>query len=561
MRRESVNEKEKVADLKRRYERLKEERDKRLPDWKDVQKYVAPSVYNWDNPQDKIPKRPKRFTGRPTQFSRTLRGGLVGYSISPNIVWQKLTFENKEHLNIYGAKDWLEEVERVMYAEFSRSNLYQQARLLIESAVHYGHGVMLIDEVLGENRLRFTTIKIQEVFLDIDEFDRVDTVFRRYTMTLRNAASFFGEDNLNAARQDDLNRKESTDKEITIIHAVYRREDYDGDSPDAKNMKYASVYIDEGEDYILLESGYNEFPYAVFIWEPIIGTAYGESPAVHALDDIRVLNKIDESKLRTVQMAGDPAYNVPSSMRGSENVVPHGYNYYEKPEEIITPINTGINFPIALEMYKDIEDRVKDWFHVDFFLALQKMQPSNMTATYVMELQGEKATVLSDLVVNLNSALEKIIQRSFNILWRQKKIPQPPTGIEGSGAQMKVEFMGPLAQAQKKYHESSGISQSLNLIGAVAKIAGPLPLDTVDFDQTLKRGLEGFGFPQDAIREDKDVEEIRKARQQEQAQQQQLAMAMEQQKQVMGNYNKLNEPVKQGSPLDDMKNQMGGMAQ
>jgi hypothetical protein len=414
--------------------------------------------------------------------------------------------------------------------------------------------------VLGENRLRFTTVKIQEIFLDIDEFDRPDTVFRRYTMTLRNAASFFGKENLNAARQADLEREENTDKEITIIHAVYKRGEYDNDSPDAKNMPYASVYIDEGEDYILLESGYNEFPYAVFLWEPVAGTPYGESPAIHALDDIRVLNKIDESKLRTVQMAGDPAYNVPSSMRGSENVVPHGYNYYEKPEEIIMPINTGINFPIALEMYKDIEDRVKDWFHVDFFLALQKMSPSNMTATYVMELQGEKATILSDLVVNLNSALEKIIQRSFNILWRQRKIPQPPAGIAGSGAQLKVEFMGPLAQAQKKYHESAGISQSLNLIGAVAKIAGPTALDTVDFDQTLKRGLEGLGFPQDAIREDKDVEALRKERAMQQAQAQEQAMAMEQQKQIMGNMNKLNEPVQPGSALDDLKNQMtGGM--
>ena len=95
----------------------------------------------------------------------------------------------------------------------------------------------------------------------------------------------------------------------------------------------------------------------------------------------------------------------------------------------------------------------------------------------------------------------------------------------------------------------------------VGKIAGLEALDTVDFDMTLKRGLEGFGFPQDAIREDKDVEEIRKARQQAQAQQQQRAEAMEQQKQIMGNYNKLNEPVKQGSALEDLKNQMGEMAQ
>jgi len=558
MRRGSVEEKELTSDLKRRYERLKQERDKRLSDWKDVQRYVAPSVINWDNPQDKIPKRPKRFTSRPTQFARTLRSGLVGYSISPNIVWQKLSFEDLQHLDLYGVKDWLEEVERKLYAEFRRSNLYQQAGLLIDSAIQYGHGVMLIDEVIGDNRLRFTTLRVQEVFIDIDEFDRPDTVFRRYTMTLRNAASFFGEDNLSDARKLDYENKDSRDKEITILHAVYKREDIDGDSPDVKNMLYASIYIDEGEDYILLESGYNEFPYAVFMWEPVAGTPYGESPSIHALDDIRILNKIDEAKLRVAQMAGDPAYNVPNSMRGSENVVPGGYNYFEKPDEIVSPVNSGINFPIALESYKDIEDRVKDWFNVDFFLALQQQRPANMTATYVMELQGEKAAILSDLVVNLNSALEKIIQRSFNILYRQRKIPQPPQELEGTGAQLKVDFMGPLAQAQKKYHESGGISQSLNLIGAVVQIAGQEALDTVDFHQTLKTGLEGLGFPQNAIREDRDVEEMRKQRAMAQQQAQQQAMAMEQQKQIMGNYNKLNEPVRQGSALADMQEQMSG---
>jgi len=554
-----TSEKERVSDLKRRFEHLKEERAKRLPDWKDVQKYVAPSVLNWDNPQDKVPKRSKRYTTRPTHYARTLRSGLVGYSISPNIVWQKLTFENQHHVDkVYGAKDWLEEVERKLYAEFARSNLYQQAGLMIDSAVQYGHGVMLIDEVLEASKLRFSTLKIQEVFIDIDGYDQPDTIFRRYSMTLRNAASYFGEDNLSDNQKADLKRNDSIEKEITIIHAVFKRDEYDINSREAKNMPYASIYIDESEDRILMESGYKEFPYAVFIWEPVTGTPYGESPAIHAIDDIRILNKLDEQKLKIAQMAGSPAYNVPDSMRGEANVVPSAYNYYQTPNEIIMPVNSGMNFPITIEIYKDIEDRVKDWFHVDFFLALQQQRPANMTATYVNELQGEKAAVLSDLVVNLNAALTKIIQRSFNILCRQRKIPQPPAELAGSGASMKVEFMGPLAQAQKKYHEAGGIQQSLSIIGAVAQVAGPAALDVVDFDATLKRGLEGVGFPQEAIREDRDIEELRKQRAEAQQAAQEQAIAMEQQKQIMGNMNKLNEPVQPGSALAEIQKQMAG---
>jgi len=561
MRRE-LTEKERVAGFKRRYDHLKEERDKRLPDWKAVQKYVSTSVLNWDNPSDKIPKRSQRFTGRPAQYSRTLRSGLVGYSISPNIVWQKLSLDEHNQLDkAYGAKDWLEEVERKLYAEFKKSNLYQQTGPMIENAVQYGHGVMLIDEVTGENRLRFTTLKTQEIFLDINEYDEVDTVFRRYCMKISGAASFFGRENLSKTQQEEVDRVLSADaveKEITIIHAVYKRDEYDEKSSDAKNMPYASVYIDESEDRILMESGYAEFPFAVFIWEPVTGTPYGESPSIQALDDIRVLNKIDEQILKIAQMAGSPAYNVPDIMRGFENVVPNGYNYYKNPTDIITPVNSGLNFPITLEIYNKKIDQVKDWFNVDFFLALQQQRSEKMTATYVMELQGEKAAVLSDLVVNLNSALEKIIQRSFNILYRQRKIPRPPASLAGSEANLKVDFMGPLAQAQKKYHESAGISQALNIIGAVREIA-PDSLDVVDFDATLKRGLEGVGFPQEAIREDKDIEMIRKQRAEREETIQRQAMEMETQKNIIGGYNKLNEPVKPGSALAEMAQRSAGM--
>jgi hypothetical protein len=549
---------ERIEDLKNQFEYLKTKRKKREADWKEVQKFVAPSVFSWDNPHDKTPKRPRRFTSRPTHFLKTLRSGIIGYSISPNIVWQKLGFENLAHLNLHGAKDWLEEVERVLYAEFKRSNLYPQVGKFVEYAAAYGHAVMLIDEQIAENRLRFSTCMTAELYLDINEYDEADTVFRYFSITLRNAAAFFGEAQLSEARQADLKDKKKWNQEIAVIHAVYRRQEFDPDSPAANNMPYASVYIDEGQDHILMESGYNEFPYAVFVWDQINGSAYGESPAINALDDIKLLNRHEEARIKIAQSSAEPFYNVPDSMKGPISVVPNGFNYYTHPDEIIKPVQTGFNYPITLEVTREIENRIKDWFHVDFFLVLQQQQPANMTATYVMELQGEKASTLSSLVVNINAALAKIIQRSFNLLWRQRKIPAPPRSLASSGAQLKVDFTGPLAQAQKKYHESGGITQGISLIAALARIAPPEALDVVNFDQTLKAGLEGAGFPQNAINEDRDIEEIRMVRAAQQAQLQQQALAIEQQKTILGNYNKLNEPVQPGSALDGLNRQLRG---
>jgi len=544
--------KEFLDKLKARFEFLKEERQLYESDWKDVQRYVASSLFDWNNSNNKKPERPPRFTSRPTNYLKTLKSGMTGYSISPNIAWMKLGLENYNVINNYGVKDWLEAVEDVLYAEFNRSNLYSQASKFIEFAATYGHAVMLIDEQMSDGRLRFTTINPQEVYLGINEYDEVDTVFRRFAMTLENAVEFFGLENLSDTHQLEFKETKNWYNKITIIHAVYKRKEHEEKSMSSKEMPYASVYYEENaEDSIIMESGYNDFPYAVFIWDRYNGSAYGESPSINALCDIKTLNIIDESGLKITQKSADPPLNVPEDMKENENVVPNGYNYYSKPEMMIKPINTGENFGIVLESKKEIEDRVKDWFLVDFFLALMRERASNITATYVMELQGEKAATLSDIVVNINSPLTKIVQRGFNIVLKQRKLPQPPQVLMGSGAEMKVDFMGPLAQAQKKYLESQGISQGINLIGTIVQLS-PESLDVIDFDETLKQGLSGMGFSQIAIREDEDIEAIRNQRAQQQAQMMQQQQAMEQQKNLMNNYGKLNEPVKPGSAIDEI---------
>lgn len=552
-----ANEKEFVEDLKSRFERLRTERAKREDDWKEVQQYVAPSVFSWDNPEDRNPKRPKRYTSRPTNYLKILRSGITGYSISPNIAWLKLGFEKTEHMEVYGAKDWLESVEKILYTEFKRSNLYPMASKFIEAAATYGHAVMLIDEQLSENRIRFTNIKTSELYLDINEYEEADTVFRRFNMTLKNAASFFGENRLHSVRREDLKDKKKWNNEFTLIHAVYKRTDFDSESKSSENMPFASVYIDESQDFLIEEGGYTEFPYAVFIWDNVSGTPYGESPSIQALDDIRLLNIIDESLIKVAQMSAEPALNVPNTMKEEVNVVPRGYNYYTSSDQIISPIKTGENYPITLDIQKSKEDRVKDWFHVDFFLALMNERPANITATYVMELQGEKAAVLSDLVININGSLAKTVQRSFNLLWRQRKLPVPPEMLAQTDAELKVDFIGPLAQAQKKYHESQGIGQGISLIGAISNLS-PESLDVIDFDQALKSGLDGIGFPQSAIREDHDIEELRAQRAQLQEAQRQQASAMEAQKALLGSYGKLNEPVQPGSAIDEMNKQQAG---
>jgi hypothetical protein len=534
---------------------LKNERVREHDDWLEVMRFVHYVQFALTG-KDQKAARSKRFSSRPSHYVATLIAGITGYTVSQSISWLKLGIEDAKLLDRYGVKDWLEEVEKLLYAEYSRSNLYRELPKAIENAVTFGHGLMLVDEDLAQNRIRVTSEDVSEIYLDKNEYGDVDTVYRVFTMTVKHAAAFFGEDKLHEKAREDYKDPKRRRNEIEIIHAVYPRTDREENNPGVKNKAYASVFVDKTNEYLIGESGYDDFPYAVFIWDAKPGSAYGISPAIKALDDVRLLNIAEEERIRLAQLSARPPLMVPNKMQGQEQIVPAGHNYYYDSDKLIFPISVGENFPITIEITQSIEERIRDWFHVDFFLMLQH-QDRQMTATEVLELQGEKAAVLGNMVANLNVALHKIVRRSYDILLNQGKLPEPPEALRETQAELKVDFIGVLAQAQKKTHQYQGIAAGIQLMGAIANLAGAIPaaaeaLDVVDLDRLVKTGFEGNGVPQDIIREDEDIAAIRQARARAQAAAAQQSQAMEQQKNILGNYNKLNEPVNQDSVLGQM---------
>lgn len=523
--------------------------------WKEAQNYVAKSVYDWAS-LEAIPRPPVRYSSDPCNYAGTLVSGLLGYSISPNITWFKLTLENPEYAKYYGVKRWLEEVEEIMYSEFNRSNLYAETKTLADNAVCIGHGTMLEDYDYDRNKLRFSANRMNEIYLDTDEYNEVTTCYRKFLMPLKKAVDFFGLEKLSEHSQDAYKEEHGKrwNDNITILYAVYKRTNYNKEIPNAKNMPYAAVYVEWEQDHIIEESGYQEFPYAVFEWDKIPGTAYSESPAMSAMQDILFLNKANKATMDIAQTSSRPP------MVASEDILdidtsPAGITYV-KNGDTLQPLQTGQNYPITIDILEKIKQSVKDWFNVDFFLMLQHQQ-RQMTATEVSELQGEKAAVLSNLIVNFNNTLTRIVQRSFNLLYEEGKIPQPPESLIGTGTSLKVEFVGPLAQAQRRYHQSGGINVALQYLAPMAQLF-PESLDFIDQDEAIKKLLIGNGMPQSAIREDKDVEALRSARAEQAAAQQRQAMAMEMSKNILGNAGALNQTSNPNSIMNSLNEQMAG---
>lgn len=556
---------DKAEALTKELAHLKTQRQDFESAWEEAQRFVSSVVLKFGEDTDTSNEHyllPRRITGRPANYLETLVAGISGYSINPNILWLKLGIADRDLEQQYGVKDWLELAEEALYKAYNDGNLYSQMPSLIESAATFGHGVMLIDEDVVNKKIRCAAMNPPEIYLDTNEYDEVDTVFREFYLTIENAAAYFGLEHLAPEIRDTWNDEESKARRVHLCHAVYQNKGGDGNNLLSREFRYSSVFMDLDNRYLIKEGGYHDFPYAVFMWKKTMGKQYGYSPAMGAVSDIKLLHKGVESLLEVAQLSARPPMNVPQKLQGSEQLVPDGRNYYLTPDQIISPVQVGANFPITIEITRDMEERIKDWFHVDFFLMLQQ-QSRQMTATEVVELQGEKAAVLSNMVTNLNYALQKIVQRSVDILFRQGKMPDLPYALQGSRAGMKVDFMGILAQAQRKAHRTSGIMQGLQVMGALAQMAPAVPqiaeaFDYVDASEILKNGFEAGGMSQLAIREEEDVQKIRQARAEAQAAMEQQQIALQQQQDMVKNYKQLNEPVNPDSPMGQLD--QGGAA-
>lgn len=542
-----------LKDLQTRWSQLKDNRAKFEGAWTEAQQYADNVCFNWGTPGE-VPTRAKRYTSKPFNYNKTLVAGILGYAVSPSLVWFKLSLEDAKLLKGYKVKDWLEDCEKELLAMYNRSNFYKETNPAVKDSTCIGHGVLFIDEN-DDLRMRFTHFPPNEIFLDVNAYGEIDTCFRWYADSLRNVVEFFGEDNVCESMRDRYKEPSHWNDSCQILMCVYPRENYNPQFKNSKNMPFACVYIDLDNHHILKESGFREFPFAVFEWERYPGYAYSSSPTQDAMPDIKALNIIKKSSLQIAQTSAEPPMLASGDMHDID-LSPRGITYKPTKDSTLEPVRTGENYPITLQELTNYEQDVKDWYFVDYFLALQEHQ-GNMTATEVMELQGEKAATLTTFIVNLNDFLTNIITRSFKMLMRAGRLPPPPQALIKSNAVIKIDFTGPLAQNQKKHHQMGGTLQALSAIGPVLQMF-PNAGDYVDGDELMKSTMEGMGMPQNIIREEDDVKHIREMRvqaeQQAQAQQQQMAMAQT----LMQNANKMGEAPQEGSMMSEINNQLAG---
>lgn len=439
---------------------------------------------------------------------RTLASGMQSGLTSPARPWFRLTLRNAGAAAGNEARAWLHAVEQELGNAFARSNFYDCVHLLYHELGVFGTGCLLVEED-PESVLRCRTLTAGEYCLDINGFGRVDTLYRRILMTPRQILDAWPA--ACPGRVRDMAGRDSAER-LEVLHLVEPNPDHREDRTDDKNSRpFLSVHmLMAGQREVLEESGYYEFPALAPRWDVTGDDVYGRSPAMGALGDARMLQRMRKDGLESLAKEVNPPLLVPSTLTGQAvNGTPGAVNYISplaQGQQSITPLyQVRANLQSLEATIGVMQRQIREALFNDLFLMINSVE-RQMTAREVAERNAEKMLLLGPVLDRLSSELfQPLIFRAFGIASRQGLVPPPPPSLQGQ--ELKLEVVSILAQAQK----SAGIAAVQQVVRFAGDMAGINPgiLDKVDFDEALDQMADMLGAPPRLIRAADAVAELR----------------------------------------------------
>ena len=508
-----------TKSLKRRFDKLKTNRQNWETHWQEVADYMLPRKADVTKTRSKGDKRTELiFDSSPLQSVDLLAASLHGMLTNPSTPWFTLRYKDQEIENDDEAKLWLESATDAMYVAFNRSNFQQEIFELYHDLITFGTACMFVQDD-DEDTLKFSTRHINEIYIAENEKGKVDTVYRLFKMSVRAAFQQFGEAISTSTK--GLITKDPYE-EISILHAVYPRNDFDPKKQDRKNMPFESVYMEYKNLNELSVAGFKEFPFVVPRYLKASHEIYGRSPAMTALPDVKMLNEMSKTTIKAAQKQVDPPLLVPDDgFLLPVRTVPGGLNFYRSgTRDRIEPLNIGANNPLGLNMEEQRRNSIRNVFYVN---QLMMQQGPQMPATEVIQRNEEKMRLLGPVLGRLQSELLKpLIDRCFAIMVRKNIFPPAPEII--SGRDVEIEYVSPLAKAQKST-ELQSIIRGIEIMGQLANVA-PV-FDYINFDNLVKHLTNIIGIPQKVLKTNSEVLAEREAKQ-AQAQQMQEMQQLQQ---------------------------------
>ncbi|XXJ18039.1 portal protein [Desulfovibrio caledoniensis] len=502
-----------ARSLLTRFSGLEEARRPWVGSWQELTEYMLPRKNSFTGLGGSSIGRGRAgderiFDSTPLHALELLASSLGGLLTNPSLPWFDISVKDRAVGDGDEVRAFLQEARERMVAVFNSEDTGFQAHVheLYLDAALLGTAVMYV-EADPTTVVRFSSRPLGEVFVAESARGRVDTVYRKYEVTARQAIQEWG-----AACSDETRRKgeDRPEEPVEVLHAVFPRLDRDPAGFGSAHFPFASVYLEVKNSHVLEESGYLEMPYMVPRWAKAAGETYGRGPGQTALSDARVLNAMARTALMAAEKMSDPPLMVPDDgFLGPVRSGPGGLSYYRAgSSDRIEALPVNVDLRAAEEMMNGRRESIRRIFLGD---QLAPEGPA-VTATEAVIRQAEKMRVLGPVLGRLQTEfLGPLVRRVFRIMLRGGSLPPFPEGL--SPDDLEVRYTSPVSRAQKQY-EAQGLAQVMEYLAPLVGAQDAFGImDNFDTDRVARHVTELFNTPSDYLKSEERVAQGREQKQ------------------------------------------------
>jgi hypothetical protein len=432
------------------------------------------------------------------------------------------------------AKTWFQRCTEIVMEELALSNFYLEAHEMCLNRGAFGTANLFTEEG-EETTLTFCTDDVGTFSIDENARKMVDTWFREFQLSARQAVQKYGLDAVGKQVREAYEKDDgkNRDKLFTFIHAIYPRveDERDPTKMDPENKPIASIYVCVEDKHVCRNSGYDEMPNAVSRFLRWGRQPYGYSPSIEALPTVRQVNFIEQQMDALAEQKAFPRVLAPEGMVDDIDLRASGVTTFDpnqpnaKPEEWMTKGE----YDIGLERVASKDKAIREAYHNDLFEMLKQIE-REMTAFEVAQRLAEKVAAFSPTFYRMKTEIfDPTLKRVFAICYRNGKFPEPPASVfvpttDGQSmalAMPVVSLTSKLAMAIKA-EENNAFIQMVNILGPISQLR-PDILDNYDLDKVTRGVGKNLAVPTDWQNSEERVGEIRDSR----AKAQQAAQQME----------------------------------
>jgi hypothetical protein len=415
---------------------------------------------------------------------------------------------------------WADRVRDFLFAKrySALTNFASQMHEVYLSLLAFGTGVMVLEDML-DGTIRYKSGHVAEHCFMENAKGRIDTVYRDYKMTARQAVERFGS---KACEKIQKAMEKNPSEKFEFLHVV---------QPDVDNEtegEFASYHVCKTSNQIMGIGFYRTFPYIISRWTTSPNEIYGRSPAMDSLAEVKMLNQIRKTDLRARHMAVDPPILAADQSRVRKfNNRPGAINYGTIDEATGAPLMRPYMSGTNISTSNDTMNQSREFINRSFFLNLFQIlvDTPQMTATEVLERANEKGQLLTPTAGRqMHELLQPMIMREIDIyesygVFEDDGPLAMPQGVKDMGGEYEVIYTNPLSRMQKS-EEALGTERTLQSLLPLMQI-DPSLADMLDLQEYANIMRESNGAPARLFKSPEDMQAVQQQKQQ-QAQMQQM---------------------------------------